>query len=100
MRVYQTMVRDDRGNQIICPTIEHEGELWLVPKWLELPTEESPKPERLIRVRGVPFRPAAGNVDYVLDCAIPTSVLFAHEPPPPGSDIILLFRPSIESGRR
>jgi hypothetical protein len=40
----------DSGERIECGAIEHEGAIWLVPKWIGMPDEGYAKPERMIRL--------------------------------------------------
>lgn len=54
MRIFKTCVyfsgepEAARGNLWLVDTIEHEGELWLVPGWLEAPHEGWKSPKRII----------------------------------------------------
>ena len=42
---------DDNGNIYTMDGIEYEGSIWIVPKWLNYPSEGNKKPERIIRLQ-------------------------------------------------
>mgnify|MGYP006891166527 CR=1 FL=1 len=42
---------DDNGNTFIADGLEYQGAVWIVPKWLNYPTEGNRKPERIIRLQ-------------------------------------------------
>src|SRR5260370_41892779 len=46
----KTYVTSDDGNTYLIDTIEHEGSLWLVPKWLPTPYPQMQKPARIIQM--------------------------------------------------
>lgn len=46
----KTYVWCDNGEMPLIDTIEHEGGLWLVPKWLETPYPNMHRPARIIRM--------------------------------------------------
>ena len=48
--VTRTYVYFDDGLQYLIDTIEHQGELWLVPGWLASPYPGMQKPVRMIRL--------------------------------------------------
>jgi hypothetical protein len=41
-------VREDDDALLVGDIIEHEGKLWLVPEWLQGPTENTRRPARII----------------------------------------------------
>ena len=47
-RNYSDYVTYDTGEVKLIDTIEHEGSLWLVPKWLDTPYPGMQKPVRMI----------------------------------------------------
>ena len=46
----RTYVTCDDGNTYLIDTIEHEGALWLVPKWSATTFPSMYRPERIIRL--------------------------------------------------
>lgn len=57
-------------------TIAHEGALWLVPAWIELPGKKQQMPERIIRLDEHRLQKPTDMVfDYVLTREIPPGVL-------------------------
>jgi hypothetical protein len=50
VRTFKILVALEDGTVATCAGIEHEGAVWLVPKWLSFPTEKYAMPERMIRL--------------------------------------------------
>jgi hypothetical protein len=48
--VMRTYVTCDDGKMLLIDTIEHEGDLWLVPEWLATTFPKMHKPARIIRL--------------------------------------------------
>lgn len=73
--IKQTAVRV--GDAVFCvDTIEHEGGVWLVPEWIELPGQGFQKPARIIRIDLGRLQAPEGMVfDYVLNDELPEAVL-------------------------
>ena len=42
---------DDSGKIFIADGLEYQDSVWIVPKWLNYPTEGNRKPERIIRLQ-------------------------------------------------
>jgi hypothetical protein len=63
-------------------TIEYEGGLWLVPEWLEAPTEGWKKPARIVRMDSLPHSPMPDTypADFLLNGPIPKAVLDGQIP--------------------
>jgi hypothetical protein len=51
----------------VCDTIEHAGQLWLVPEWLRGPIPGTEKPARLISLHGLPKQPPIGEYAAMAD---------------------------------
>jgi hypothetical protein len=70
---------EDDGSLCEADAIRHQGSLWLVPKWIDSPSEKTTRPERIIRLDNLPMQPGGsmGNpsAPFVLNIAIPKSVL-------------------------
>ena len=59
-------------------TIEHEGSLWLVPNWLDMPAQGLTMPSRLVRPLWQGFLPYGEN--YVLSDPIPKELVGTESP--------------------
>jgi hypothetical protein len=79
VKILKVMIAVEGETHIFeCAAIEHEGAVWLVPRWLPMPDEGYAMPERLIRLDqfahqklGQPGDPA----DFAINVPIP-KVLF------------------------
>jgi hypothetical protein len=71
------------GSQILdCDAIEHQGKLWLVPFWLDSPSQGVTTPGRIIRFDCLSYSDTRGsNIgDFVIHKPIPKA-LFEHQTP-------------------
>jgi hypothetical protein len=98
-RIFKTAV--GAGNKILTvDTIEHEGGLWLVPKWLVAPTEGWQKPARIIRIDVLAhqdLRPKMfGPHHIVLSEPIPIGVLDLSTPPEEARGLTVIDNPDIQ----
>lgn len=60
---------------ILCDTISHEGEFWIVPRWLIDPTKGVEYPERIIRLASIPHQKSDGKrYDFLLNDPMPKAV--------------------------
>jgi hypothetical protein len=81
MKIMKTLVCLEGTSRIIrVDTIEHEGKLWLVPKWLVSPVEGVQRPERIVRMdllqrQKTTLRKDGKSADYLLNIPMPESVL-------------------------
>jgi len=76
-RVFKTIIGlDDSSDILLCDTIEHEGAKWLVPRWLEAPSEGWKKPQRIICLDPLPHQKLQGAfpAEYLLNDPMPRSV--------------------------
>jgi hypothetical protein len=77
MRIYKTIVQLDDGKFYMVDTIEGDGKLWLVPKWLE----ENLMPECMIRIdqlrpRRLPIsKDGKQRADFGLEEPLPAKLL-------------------------
>jgi hypothetical protein len=72
-------------------TIEHEGQLWLVPQWFEYPELGWMSPVRIILLSALPHQPF--GQEFVLTSPLPKSVLDGWVPE--GSGYVVVEKPSI-----
>lgn len=89
-KLYKVIVMMENGTMATCAGIEHEGAVWLVPKWLPFPDEGYTKPERMIRLDQFRHQrldpPATGpgpmkGADYIVNDQLPTWLLDGSSPP-------------------
>lgn len=97
IRRFKTMVMlADKPGLVTIDTIECEGKLWLVPKWLEFPDERCSRPERMVRIDQFDHQEMPGwETASLLRKPIPTAVLHgvSDEQMPTGFEI--RFQPDV-----
>jgi hypothetical protein len=72
-RVFKTFISDGRS-VFLMDTIEFQGKLWLVPVWLESPTEGWKTPERIICLENLPVRDLR-NTSQFADFAVQAPIV-------------------------
>jgi len=95
MKLLKTLVPFDDGIYHV-DTIEYEGELWLVPEWIDdTPAKGYSMPVRIIRVPGL--QPAGQSVsdDYVLANPLPKGVFEGNIPTELENVYVVIDRPEI-----
>ena len=85
-RILKTVVALEDGDGTIfhMDTIEYQGRFWLVPAWLEAPSEGWKMPVRIICLDPLPhqkFPPGSGYGDFVLSGPLPKAALDAVAQP-------------------
>ncbi|MGA7579190.1 MAG: hypothetical protein ACLQUW_13235 [Desulfobaccales bacterium] len=99
-KIFKTLVSIEGGGGSIfqMDTIEYEGKKWLVPKWLEAPTEGWKRPERIICLDTLAHSkaPSGFEADFVLNHPIPTVVLSGGIPIRSISVIRVIEHPDIK----
>jgi hypothetical protein len=75
-RIYKARVIFGR-EFCLCDAIEHEGKLWLVPKWLEKRSEGWRSPARIIRFDNLEHTASVGSPgrDYLVHDQLPSTLL-------------------------
>lgn len=77
MKVTKTLIPTDAGEILLADTITFEAAIWIVPMWLEVPTQGWKRPARIVRISG--FRrqktPAGFPAPWLLGVSIPRAVL-------------------------
>jgi hypothetical protein len=70
------------GSLLMADAIEHEGKLWLVPNWLDVPDGKSKTPTRIIRFDNLRYSDLRGKslIDFLLQVPMPDE-LFGFETP-------------------
>lgn len=83
VRVLKGLLMNETGLQTV-DAIEVDGEIWLVPSWLEAPSEGWKKPARIIclsTIKHQRYPPDAAGREFLLTYPIPKSVLEGIRPP-------------------
>ena len=96
--VYQTLGWIDGSNEIsLFDTIRHDGKWWLVPRWLEAPTEGWKIPTRIILLDVLRHQDAPPDypAKFLLNDPIPKSVLGGEIPKQPEGKYVVVERPDI-----
>jgi hypothetical protein len=81
-----------------CPAIEHEGAVWLVPRWLPMPEDGYAMPERLIRLDQFAHQRLGGPgdpADYAINIPIPAALFEGPISPELRAQFVVLDRPAI-----
>lgn len=98
MKILKTRVGTDRGTVDTVDTIQHDGGLWLVPMWLELPSRGVRQPMRIIRLDVLPIQEAGGlpGCDYFLASGcIPKDILECRTPAEQATGFVVIDSPEI-----
>lgn len=77
-KIYTAMVGNDvDGGIYSVDVIKHDGKLWLVPHWLEVPSKKVSMPARMIRFDNQPHQQTSGSWtgDYILNGPVPKDLL-------------------------
>ena len=101
MKIFTTTVffsDDTQGNIYTCDTIEYEGRMWLVPHWLESPSERMRMPVRIVLLDVLPHQKTPGSPfgDFVLNQGISKAVFEGRVLPTPESGLVVVESPKIK----
>ena len=105
MKIYKTAViisgdPSTRGSVYKMDTIEHEGQMWLVPEWIDIPGEGWSTPVRIIRLDGLAHQKSAHrDYDYFLNNPLPKSVFDGEIPTEVESEYVVIENPNIKVPR-
>ena len=97
MTVFKTMVPLSDGLYRM-DTIEHEGQFWLVPEWIDTPRKGWSQPARIVCLSLIAHQPLplGGEVRFVVTNPIPKSVLTGQIQPRLTTQYVVIERPAIE----
>jgi hypothetical protein len=100
VKILKFLIQDqDSASVRVCDAIEYKGRLWLVPQWLEFPTERVTRPARIICVSKLHCQKMKpGNryeADYVLNDPVPKSFFDGQIPPQLKGKVAVVERPDI-----
>jgi hypothetical protein len=80
MKILKTLVTFPDGIYAI-DTIEYEGDLWLVPEWIDgTPSEGYSKPVRIIRMPPLQQAGPSVSADYIVSNPLPKGVFEGQIP--------------------
>jgi hypothetical protein len=102
IKVLRTMVAISgdpatQGQVLKMDTIEHEGQFWLVPEWLDSQTEEWTMPARIILLDSLRHQKSDGEQwDFVLNDPLPKAIAYGETQPEEGSEYVVVERPGIQ----
>jgi hypothetical protein len=98
VKIYKTLVAlaNEGGDIFTADTIKHEGKMWLVPTWLENPTEGYKIPERIVCLDTLQHqRTPEAQEDFCINVPIPRTVLYGPAPSLPAHGYVVKFRPDV-----
>jgi hypothetical protein len=84
MEVFHTLLGFSDGGELFnCDTIEHEGQFWLVPEWLEAPELGMTRPARIIPLAKLRHQKMGPNYPqrFLLNDPMPRDVFEGRAPP-------------------
>ena len=95
LKVY-VLFEGGKKQPVTCPAIQHEGRVWLVPHWTEMPDKKATTPKYLIPLdlfqhqKGGPV-----GTDYMINVGIPTQLFDEEIPKELHSKFQIVVRPNI-----
>ena len=98
MKIYTTVLSFTGESSIhACDTIELDGKLWLVPRWLSNLVEGTRTPLRIICMDGLSYQKMPPNFqeDFVLNNPIPKCVLDGEVPDDTTFEFVIVESPDI-----
>ena len=98
-KIYQTIISFEGENDLLCiDTIEYDGKMWLVPRWLEAPSEGWKTPARIILLdsRDRQTAPAEFEADFVRRSPIPKDVFEGRIPKGSEGEFVVIERPDVK----
>jgi hypothetical protein len=95
MKILKTLVPFDDGIYFV-DTIEYEGEIWLVPEWIDdTPSKGYSMPVRIIHVPALQPAGKSVSADYVLANPLPKGVYEGNVPTELENVYAVIERPDI-----
>ena len=80
IKIFKTLLSVEGEGIYKYDTIEYEGDLWLVPEWIDNSSEGYSRPTRIIRLTFLPHTRGFSEDEYVLQNPIPKFVFEGHVP--------------------
>ena len=79
----------------IMDVIEFDGQVWLVPEWLDIPDEKVTMPVRIVLLDVIPHERGTASPQIVVSGPVPKSVFEGRIPPELESQYVVIERPDI-----
>ncbi len=99
-KIYQTLISFEGGSGKIfeIDTIEYDGKMWLVPYWLEAPSEGWKTPARIILLDSLDHQaaPAGFEADFLLKLPMPKDVFEGRIPKKSEGEFVVIERPNVK----
>ena len=98
-KIYQTLIYFEVGaGTFLIDTIEYDGKLWLVPSWLETPSEGWKTPARIILLDSLYHQaiPPGGQYDFLLKLPMPKDVYEGRIPKESEGEYVVIERPDVK----
>lgn len=82
--------------------IEHDGEFWFVPEWIDNPAKGTSSPARIVRLNSVPHRKHLGakTGDFSIPFGVPKALIFGPYPSTGQPQLDRVEAPDIQVVRR
>ncbi len=98
-KIYQTLIYLEGGTgTFLVDTIEYDGKMWLVPRWLEAPSEGWKTPARIVLLDSLDHQeiPAGDPADYLLKSPMPKDVFEGRIPKESEGEFVVIERPDVK----
>ena len=97
VKIYKTLVQFlEGGGTTEVDTIKYDGNLWLVPEWLDMPIERVTMPARIIQLDSLAYQVVdSQDVDYVLNDPLSKDLLYGRTQTQEGLEVVVLDHPDI-----
>jgi hypothetical protein len=100
MKVLKTMLfLSGTGKAVMfkADTIEYENKFWIVPTWLEAPSEGWKTPERIVCLNSLPHQKSSfGDADFLVNNPIPKDILYGQIPTQLKDKYVVIMHPDIK----
>ena len=97
MKVFkaQIIIAADAHEIHTIDVIEHAGQFWLVPEWLNSLDRKWKKPARIVSLATMSYQRMRGSIEFVVNDPIPRSVLFGQPSPEEAGKFVIHQLPDI-----
>jgi len=100
MKIFSTLLSledDMTGTIYLMDTIQHEGRFWLVPQWLEAPSQGWRKPARIICLDLLPHQTMSSHkADFLLNQPLPRCAYDGTVPTQLEKQLVVIIAPEIQ----
>jgi hypothetical protein len=97
MKIYKAtvIVAADVHRTCRMDVIEHDGEFWLVPEWLDNQVRRLTKPLRIVSLRTLPHQRGNARPEFVVNDPVPKYVFDGRIPPEEAGKYVVIEDPEI-----